>query len=69
MGYTVGTRAGKTGPINRVPPTPRVGDWEPSGKRTIYDHDGGVEARVFRRQVLPQSSGIRTEGGCRYPIR
>ena len=48
MGYTVGTRAGKTGPINRVPPTPRVGDWEPSGKLTIHDHDGGAEARVFR---------------------
>ena len=46
MGYTVGTRAGKTGPINRVPPTPRVGDWEPSGKRTIHDHDGGAEARA-----------------------
>ena len=46
MGYTVGTRAGKTGPINRVPPTPRVGDWEPSGKRTVNDHDGGSEARA-----------------------
>ena len=35
MGYTVETRAGKTGPINRVPPTPRVGDVEPGGKRTV----------------------------------
>ena len=46
MGYTVETRAGKNGPINRVPPTPRVGDVEPGGKRTIYDHDGGAEARA-----------------------
>ena len=46
MGYTVETRAVKTGPINRVPPTPRVGDGEPGRKRTIYDHDGGTKARV-----------------------
>ena len=46
MGYTVETMAGKTGPINRVPPTPRVGDGEPGRKRTIYDHDGGAEARA-----------------------
>ena len=45
MGYTVETRAGKTGPINRVPATPRVGEGEPGGKRTVND-DGGVEARV-----------------------
>ena len=45
MGYTVETRAGKTGPINRVPPTPRVGDGEPGGKRTLND-DGGTEARA-----------------------
>ena len=45
MGYTVETRAGKTGPINRVPPTPRVGDGEPGRKRTIYDDGGGGEAR------------------------
>ena len=46
MGYTVETRAGKTGPIERVPPTPRAGDGEPGRKRTIYDHDGGAEARA-----------------------
>ena len=46
MGYTVETRAGKTGPINRVPPTPRVGDGEPGGKRTLNDDDGGTEARA-----------------------
>ena len=46
MGYTVETMAGKTGPINRVPPTPRFGDGEPGRKRTIYDHDGGTEARA-----------------------
>ena len=46
MGYKVETRAGKTGPINRVPPTPRVGDGEPGGKRTVNDHDGGAEARA-----------------------
>jgi len=46
MGYKVETRAGKTGPINRVPPTPRVGDREPGGKRTVNDHDGGSEARA-----------------------
>ena len=46
MGYTVEPRAGKTGPINRVPPTPRVGDGEPGRKRTIYDHDGGTKARA-----------------------
>ena len=43
MGYTVETRGGKTGPINRVPPTPRVGDGEPGGKRTLND---GTEARA-----------------------
>ena len=46
MGYTVDTRAGKTGPINRVPPTPRVGDGEPSGKRTVNDDGSGAEARA-----------------------
>ena len=46
MGYTVETMAGKTGPINRVPPTPRAGDGAPGGKRTIYDHHGGAEARA-----------------------
>ena len=46
MGYKVETRAGKTGRIVRVPPTPRFGDGEPGGKRTIYDHDGGTEARA-----------------------
>ena len=46
MGYTVETRAGKTGPINRVPPTPRVGDGEPDVKRTVNDQDGGAEARA-----------------------
>ena len=46
MGYTVGTRAGKTGPINRVPPTPRFGDGEPGRKRTVNDHGGGAEARA-----------------------
>ena len=46
MGYKVETRAGKTGPINRVPPTPRVGDREPGGKRTVNDHDGGTKARA-----------------------
>ena len=46
MGYTVETRAGKTGRIERVLPTPRVGDGEPGRKRTIYDHDGGAEARA-----------------------
>ena len=46
MGYKVETRAGKTGPINRVPPTPRVGDGEPGGKRTVNDHDGGIKARA-----------------------
>ena len=46
MGYKVETRAGKTGPINRVPPTPRFGDGEPGGKRTVNDHDGGTEARA-----------------------
>ena len=48
MGYMVETRGGKTSPINRVPPTPRVGDGdgEPGRKRTIYDHDGGTEARA-----------------------
>ena len=46
MGYTVETRAGKTGPINRVPPTPRVGDGEPGVKRTLNDDDGGTEARA-----------------------
>ena len=45
MGYTSETRAGKTGPINRVP-TPWVGDGEPGGKRTVNDHDGGAEARA-----------------------
>ena len=46
MGYKVETRAGKTGPINRVPSTPRVGEGEPGGKRTVNDHDGGTEARA-----------------------
>ena len=46
MGYTVETRGGKTGPINRVLPTPWVGDGEPGGKRTVYDHAGGAEARA-----------------------
>ena len=46
MGYKVETRAGKTGPINRVPPTPRAGDGEPGRKRTVNDHDGGAEARA-----------------------
>ena len=46
MGYTVETRGGKTSPMNRVPPTPRVGDGEPGRKRTIYDHDGGTKARA-----------------------
>ena len=46
MGYKVETRAGKTGPINRVPPTPRVGDGEPGRKRTVYDRDGGTKARA-----------------------
>ena len=46
MGYKVETRAGKTGPINRVPPTPRVGYGAPGRKGTIYDHDGGAEARA-----------------------
>ena len=46
MGYTVETMAGKTGPINRLPPTPRVGDGEPGGKRTLNDDDGGTEARA-----------------------
>ena len=46
MGYTVETRAGKTGRIERVPPTPRFGDGEPGRKRTVNDHDGGVEARA-----------------------
>ena len=46
MGYTVETRGGKTSPMNRVPPTPRVGDGEPGGKRTVYDHAGGAEARA-----------------------
>ena len=46
MGYTVETRAGKTGPINRVPPAPRVGEGEPGGKRTLNDDDGGTEARA-----------------------
>ena len=44
MGYKVETRAGKTGPINRVPPTPRVGDGEPGVKRTLNDHDGRAKA-------------------------
>ena len=46
MGYKVETRAGKTGPINRVPPTPRAGDGVPGRKRTVNDHDGGTEARA-----------------------
>ena len=46
MGYTVETRAGRTGPINRVPPTPRFGDGEPCRKRTVNHDDGGVEARA-----------------------
>ena len=46
MGYKVETRAGKTGPINRVPPTPRGGHGEPGGKRTVNDHDGGTKARA-----------------------
>ena len=46
MGYTVETMAGKTGPINRVLPTPWVGDGEPGVKRTLNDHDGGAEARA-----------------------
>ena len=46
MGYKVETRAGKTGPINRVPQAPRVGDGEPGGKRTLNDDDGGTEARA-----------------------
>ena len=46
MGYTVETRAGKTGPINRVSPTPRFGDGEPGGKRTVNDDGGGAEARA-----------------------
>jgi len=46
MGYTVETRAGKTGRIERMPPTPRAGDGEPGGKRTVNDHDGGAEARA-----------------------
>ena len=46
MGYTVETRAGKTGPINRVPPAPRVGDGEPGVKRTVNDNGGGAEARA-----------------------
>ena len=46
MEYAVETGGGKTGPINRGPPTPRVGDREPGGKRTVNDHDGGAEARA-----------------------
>ena len=46
MGYTVETRAGRTGPIERVPPTPRVRDGAPGGKRTIYAHHSGAEARA-----------------------
>ena len=46
MGYTVETRGGKTSPMNRVPPTPRVGDGEPGVKRTVNDHDGGADARA-----------------------
>ena len=46
MGYTIETRGGKTGPINRLPPTPRVGDGKPGGKRTLNDDDGGTEARA-----------------------
>ena len=46
MGYTVETRAGKPGPMNRVPPTPRVGDGEPGVKRTVNDDGGGGEARA-----------------------
>jgi len=46
MGYTVETRGGKTSPMNRVPPTPRVGDGEPGRKRTVYDRDGGTKARA-----------------------
>ena len=46
MGYTVETRGGKTSPMNRVPPTPRVGDGEPGGNRTVNDHGGGAEARA-----------------------
>ena len=46
MGYTVETMAGKTGPINRVPPTPRAGDGAPGRKRTVNDDGGGAEARA-----------------------
>ena len=46
MGYTVETMAGKTGPINRVPPTPRGGDGEPGVKRTVNDNGGGAEVRA-----------------------
>ena len=46
MGYTVETRGGKTGPINRVLLTARVGDGEPGRKRTFNDHDGGAETRA-----------------------
>ena len=46
MGYKVETRAGKTGRIERVSPTPRFGDGEPGGKRTLNDDDGGTEARA-----------------------
>ena len=46
MGYTVETRAGKPGPMHRVPPTPRAGDGEPGRKRTVNDHGGGAEARA-----------------------
>ena len=46
MGYTVETMAGKNGPINRVPATPRVRAENPGGKRTVNDHDGGSGARA-----------------------
>ena len=46
MGYKVETRGGKTSPMNRVPPTPRVGDGEPGVKRKVNDNGGGAEVRA-----------------------
>ena len=61
MGYTVETRGGKTGPINRGPPTPRVGDGEPGGKRTVNDHDGGADNRA----VINNNGQLKVDRGVK----
>ena len=59
MGYKVETRAGKTGPINRVPSTPRVGEGEPGGKRTIYDGETKARAVINTYKSLKVARAVK----------